>query len=89
MSDTRFKGDELERLIASHIELCELFDNSRPRPLRAPPILFTMSEGKATVECLADLVDHALVAYEGKDFSQDPAIYALKIALTDAIMSLT
>jgi hypothetical protein len=89
MGDARFKSEELDLLVARHIELCELFDEKRPMPRRSPPNLVTMSEGKATVECLADLVDRALLAYEGKDFSQDPTIYALKIALTDTIMSLT
>ena len=48
-----------------------------------------MDGGKATAERLADLVDRALVAYEGRGFAKDPTLIALKIALTEAIVERT
>jgi hypothetical protein len=89
MGDIRFQGKELEMLVDRHIELCELSENRRVSARTASPVLFTMNHGKATVECLADLADSALAAYEGRGPTQDPTIFALKIALTEAIMSLT
>jgi hypothetical protein len=89
MGDIRFLGNELEMLVDRHIELCELSESRRVGLSAAPPLLFTMNHGKATVECLADLADSALAAYEGRSPTQDPAFFALKIALTEAIMDLT
>jgi hypothetical protein len=89
MSATRFDCDEIERLVDRHIELCELFEERMPRGRRAAPLLVTMSGGKASSECLGDLVDRALVAYEGSGFSQDSTIYALKIALVQAIIDMS
>jgi hypothetical protein len=86
MSATGFNGNELEQLVDRHIELCELFEGMGASARRQAPALITQSGGKATAECLADLVDQALAAYEGSDFAQDPRILALKIALTEAII---
>jgi hypothetical protein len=82
MDSTR---DELEKLVDRHIELCERFEGSRTRGRRQAPALFTLTEGKALSDCYADLVDQALVAYEGSGFAQDLTIYALKSALVQAI----
>jgi len=90
MSALSLREDELERLVDRHIELSELFDGSRPSGRVGPPFrLVTLAGGKATADCLADLVDRALVAYEGTGFTQDATILALKAALVQAIMSQT
>jgi hypothetical protein len=89
MSETNSFGIGLERLVDSHIELCELFDETKHCARSESPLLITMSGGKDASECLADLVDRALVAYESYGFAQDPTIFALKIALTEAIMEMT
>lgn len=89
MSATRIDFEELERLVDRHIELSELFDEQLPTGNRASPRLVTMSEGKAVWECFADLVDRALVAYEGSGFSRDSTIYALKTALVQAILDMS
>jgi hypothetical protein len=88
MSAIGLKGDGLGRLVERHVELCEFFNCKGPPAGREVPILIAPSGGKTTAECLADLVDQALAVYEGWDFSQDPRIFALKIALTDAIVEL-
>jgi hypothetical protein len=88
MSAMRLSGNELERLVDRHIELCELFEERRAPGRRQAPVLVTMNGGKATVECLADLVDRALVAYEGSGFAEDATIFALKVALVDAIFEM-
>jgi hypothetical protein len=89
MSATAFNGNELERLVDRHIELCELFNGTVAPGRREAPILVTSSGGKAMAECLADLVDQALVVYEGSGFAQDSRIFALKIALTEAIVEMS
>lgn len=89
MDALRTGCDELERLVDRHIELCEHFDGEMPLARKAAPFLGTMSGGKAPSECLANLVDRALVAYEGSDFTGDTAIYALKIALVHAIVEMS
>jgi hypothetical protein len=88
MSAIGFRGAGLERLIDRHTELCGLFDGKGPPVCRETPILITPNIGKATAECLADLVDQALEAYGGSGSAQDPRIFALKIALTDAIVEM-
>ena len=88
MSATRSSGDELERLVDRHIELCGLFGGRRLPGRRGAPVLVTTNVGKAAVECLADLVDRAIVAYEGSPFAEDRTIFALKIALVDAIFEM-
>ncbi len=85
MSDTILKGDELERLVDRHIELSELFESRRGRARPGSPVLVTMTGGKALADCLADLVDRALVAYEGSGFPQDSVIFSLKAALVQVI----
>jgi hypothetical protein len=85
MGDSSLNGREIERLVDRHIELCELFERKRAPGSRAAPILVTRSEGKSVAESLVDLVDRALVAYEGSGFSQDYAIYSLKVALVQVI----
>lgn len=88
MSAMSMRGDGLALLVDRHAELCELFNGkSSPRRMGAP-LLITSNEGKPHDECLADLVGHALAAYEGADSSLDPRLFALKIALTDAILEL-
>jgi hypothetical protein len=89
MSAIGIKGDGLDMLVDRHAELCEFF-NGKGSPLRleAPPLI-APSAGKTLSECLANLVDQALAVYEGADFSNDPRLFALKIALTDAILELT
>jgi hypothetical protein len=79
------RGDELEKLVDRHIELCERFVRLRAPEHGRAPAIFTMWEGKAVAECFADLADRALVVYEGSGFVQDPTIYALKAALAQAI----
>lgn len=86
MSEARHGDDELERLVHRHIELSELFEGRPAQGCREPPRLATLREAKDEVECLADLVDRALVAYEGWGFAQDPTIIALKFALSEAIV---
>jgi hypothetical protein len=89
MSATEFglRGAELERLVDRHIELSELFEGTRsPGRRGAPLLLVTMTEGKDLTDCLTDLVDRALVAYEGAGFAQDDTILALKSALVQAIV---
>jgi hypothetical protein len=95
MGATRSFGDDLERLVDSHIELCGLF-YGRVSGHRAAPVLVTMSGGKTVAECLADLVDLALVAYMDAGFAQDPTIFvedttifAIKSALAEAIVERT
>ena len=85
MSDVSLRGDELERLVDRHIELSELFDGRRENGRRGSPVLVTMTGGKAVADCIADLVDRALVAYEGSGFSQDSVIFSLKAALAQVI----
>jgi hypothetical protein len=88
MSATRHENDELERLVDRHIELCELFYGRRaPGPRTAPPLL-TMNYGKNASECFADLVDSALAAYGGSGLAEDCTIFALRIALVDAIFEM-
>jgi hypothetical protein len=88
MSAMRLRGGELERLVDRHIELCELFGGRRPPGRRDSPVLITMNDGKASIECLADLVDRAIVAYEDAGCAEDRAIFALKVALVDAIFEM-
>jgi hypothetical protein len=88
MSAMRLSGDELERLVDRHIGLCELFGGRRIPGRRDAPVLVTMNEGKASLECLADLVDRTIVAYEGAGYAEDRTIFALKIALVDAIFEM-
>jgi hypothetical protein len=85
MSDSNLSVTDLERLVDRHIELCELFVGKKARSGRTAPPLFTLAEGKAVAECLADLVDRALVAYEGSGFAEDTTIFALKAALVEVI----
>jgi hypothetical protein len=91
MSATSLKGDELDRLVERHIELSELFEGRKSFATRilvnraGPRHLVTAAGDKGAAECLTDLVDRALVAYEGRDFAQDSTILALKAALVDAI----
>jgi hypothetical protein len=87
MDAANIRDYELDRLVDSHIELCELFDGARVSGRREAPLLITMTEGKAWADCLADLVDRALVVYGGPGFVQDTAIFALKAALVQAIAS--
>jgi len=87
MRATGLRGDELERLVDRHIELSELFAGAWPSISKAKPIpLVTRADGKELADCLADLVDRALVAYERGGFKQDSVILALKIALTETIV---
>jgi hypothetical protein len=88
MDATGYRGEGIERLIDSHTELCEFFDGKRAPASRAAPILVAPNSGKASAELLADLVDQALAACGGSDCADDPRLFALKIALTDAIMEL-
>ena len=88
MSEMKFEKGELERLVDRHIELCELFGERRRTGRREAPVLVTMNDGKRAADCLSDLVDRALVAYEGSGFAEDPTIFALKIALVDAIFEM-
>jgi len=85
MDATRNASNELQKLVDRHIELCELFDGAIPPARRNSPLLVTMNDGKAMAECLSDLVDNALVAYEVTGFAQDPTIYCLRILLSEAI----
>lgn len=85
MSDTGLSVDELERLVDRHIELSELFGGGRAHGRREAPVLATMAEGKDVAECIADLADRALVAYERTGFLQDGAIFSLKAALAQVI----
>ena len=85
MNATGLSGDEIERLVDRHIELCELFIGTSPAARREAPVLVTMTDGKTRADCLADLVDRALVAYEGTGFAQDSSIFALKAALVQVI----
>jgi len=89
MGATRNCCNELERLIDRHIELCELFDGKLTVGRRSAPFLVTMSGEKAASECLSDLVDRALVTYEGSGLSGDATIYALKNALVQAIVDMS
>jgi hypothetical protein len=87
MRTTDSPGEELERLVDRHIELSELFVGAWTSGPRAAPLpLVTMTGGKAFADCLADLVDRALVAYEGAGFPQDSTILALKFALVETIV---
>jgi hypothetical protein len=88
MSDIGYRKDEIELLIDRHAELCEFFDGKNTPLGREVPPLMAPNGGRTTSECLADLVDQALAAYGSADFAQDPRIFALKIALTDAILEL-
>jgi len=88
MSDMDSRRCGLQRLINRHIELCELFEGGNASERRAAPILVTLSGGRASAECLADLVDRALIAYEGSGFTPDPRITALKFALSEAIVEM-
>jgi len=85
MSAADSKRDELDKLVNRHIELCERFYGKRARGRRKPPMLFTLTEGKLLSDCYADLVDHALVAYERLGCAQDLTIFSLKTALVQAI----
>jgi hypothetical protein len=89
MSTSGFYGDELERLVDSHIELSELFGGATAIGRRNAPCLVAVDIGKTRAEVLADLVDRAVVAYEGYGFSKDPTILALKLALAQEIVRLT
>jgi hypothetical protein len=88
MSDTYSKDGSVERLVESHIELCKRFDRPGTPGPREVPLLETWSGEKNTAECLADLVDRALAAYEGRRTSSDPRISSLKLALIEAISEL-
>jgi hypothetical protein len=88
MGMTGYRGEGIERLIDSHTELCGIFDGKSAAVTRDAPPLITPSLGRDGAECLADLVDQALAAYESADYARDPRIFALKIALTDAILEL-
>jgi hypothetical protein len=88
MSEIGMKRTGLGRLIDRHVELCELFNQNGSSICREAPSLIAPNGGKTSAECLADLVDQALVVYGGMDFAQDPRILSLKIALTDAIVEL-
>jgi len=83
------KGSNIERWIERHTELCEFFDGRGASPGRGASLLIAPSHGKTTAECLADLVDQALAVYESADFARDPRVFALKIAVTEAILELT
>jgi hypothetical protein len=89
MDAARIACYELERLVDRQIELCELFDGKMPMGRKAAPFLVTMSEGKAISKCYTDLADRALIAYEGSGFAGDTAIYALKVALVQAIVDMS
>ena len=86
MNTACLNGEELEKLVDRHIELCELFDGMRSGESREPRSLVTMSEGKGIDECLVALVDRALVAYEFSGFHGDPMVPALKFALVQTIV---
>lgn len=88
MSAVRLSENELERLVDRHIGLCELFGGRRIPGRRYTPVLVTMTEGKASLDCLADLVDRAIVAYDDAGYAEDRTIFALKIALVDAIFEM-
>jgi hypothetical protein len=85
MDASRIMGDELEKLVDRHIELCELFDGTRLPKRPAAPLLMTMSDGKASAQCLSDLAERAFAAYEAPGFAQDPIVYSLRIFLAEAI----
>ncbi len=96
MSASDNRVGELERLVDRHIELSELFEGRKSFMIRpfgnrpGPRHLITAATrrgdaAKSAAECLSDLVDRALVAYEAAGFAQDSTILALKRALLDAI----
>jgi len=91
MSDSIARTDRLERLVDRHIELSELFEGRdflRVQTFvnRAGPRHFLTAAGpKGASQCLADLVDRALVTYEGCGFAQDSLILSLKLALVQEI----
>jgi hypothetical protein len=78
----------IERLVDRHIELCELFDGTRLGGRAAGPLLITTNEGKSVADCLSDLVDRTLAAHEGGLSIRDPGVYALKVAVSQAIVEL-
>jgi hypothetical protein len=85
MNATNPNMGELERLVDRHIELCELFDGTRALGRPEPPLLVTTTEGKTVADCIADLVDRALVTYGSSGIAQDSTIFALKAALIQVI----
>jgi hypothetical protein len=88
MSATRYSVNEIELLVDRHVGLCEIYGGMADHGRREPPVLSTMSEGKAASQCLADLADLTLTAYASQGMVKDSALYSLKAVLAEAIVAM-
>jgi|GEM_PF-5073984 len=88
MSEIDNRRGAIEQLVDRHAELCQIFEGATSPEGGKEPHLICPSFGRSEDECLADLVDQALEVYQYAGSPRDRRVFALKIALTDAIMEL-